>query len=90
MSGFVLVGGGAIPANLLARLGSLPIRYARVHGAPANESMQRVVDFAARQPVGAVELPDVQWLDMAELPWPFALSLRQPAIEAAAARILPN
>lgn len=90
VGGFLLVGGGAMPANLLQRVGPLPIRYARVHGSPANDGMQRVVEFAAGQATGAAERADVRWLDEQELPWPFALSLRLPALEAGAAACLPR
>jgi hypothetical protein len=90
VSGLVLVGGGAMPTNLLERARSLPIRYARVHGAPANEAMQRVIDFVNGRPADSAVPLNVRWLDVQELPWPFALSLRQAVLETAAAEHFPN
>ena len=90
VSGLVLVGGGAIPANQLERLGRLPIRYARVHGSPANEGMQRVIDYATKTNGGSAATLDVQWLDDLDLPWPFALSLRLPQLAACVLAHFPN
>lgn len=85
-AGLVLVGGGAFPRPVAVATAGLPVRFARVHGTPANDAMANLIDFCAQstEPKGL----DVRWLADGEAAWPLALPLHAAAIEAFAASVL--
>ncbi|MFN8825092.1 MAG: hypothetical protein ACK501_09000 [Planctomycetota bacterium] len=85
LSGVVLVGGGVFPRPIAVATAGLPVRFARVHGTPANDAMANLIDFCAQstEPKGL----DVRWLADGEAAWPLALPLHAAAIEAFAASV---
>lgn len=85
LAGLVLVGGGVFPRPVAVATAGLPVRFARVHGTPANDAMANLIDFCA-QSTEAKGL-DVRWLADGEPAWPLALPLHAAAIEAFAASV---
>lgn len=84
-AGVVLVGGGVFPRPVAAATAGLPVRFARVHGTPANDAMANLIDFCTQstEPKGL----DVRWLADGEAAWPVALSQHAAAVEAFAASV---
>ena len=86
VAGFVGVGGGAMAGPALLALGPLPVRLAAVRGF-GEESLQRVIDFAALQQGKPEWRGDIAWLGPERPPWPWALPALQGPIEAFARRL---
>lgn len=81
LDGLVLVGAGAMTGKALDALDGLPVRMQPVPGLVSSEGLVRSLDYAAPREL------DVLRLSERAAPWPFAVPLLQPEIEAFAARV---
>jgi hypothetical protein len=77
----VLVGGGTIAGPALLAHGALPIRVAAARGS-GEESLQRLVDFAAQKRADGSWSGDLAWLSPRRPPWTCALPLLAPELDA--------
>jgi hypothetical protein len=87
VSGLVLIGAGAISGQVLDALGALPVRMQPLRGSRSSEGMQRSLDYVLARTAAGAWRGDVERLAAREVPWPLALPLLQPELEAFALRL---
>jgi hypothetical protein len=87
ISGLVLVGSGALPAQAIANLGDLPVRYVALHGYPATMSVERTLQYLKLQQAAGKKLPDVAMLHARQEPWAFGVSRSLVEIRQFAKRV---
>ena len=90
ISGVVLVGGGAMPPNVIAKLGDFPVRYVSLHGYPGAIAIERTLQFLAAKPPEQQDANgtlDVAMLHERPEPWLFGVSRSLPELRRFATQV---
>ncbi|MCU0863169.1 MAG: hypothetical protein MUC36_05210 [Planctomycetes bacterium] len=82
VSALVLVGGGGVPGPAIDALGTVPLRFVRLHGVPAGDGLQRSLDHARLRAAELDPAPDVAWLTDGSPAWLFGSAAVAPALTA--------
>ncbi|MBX3461744.1 MAG: hypothetical protein KF830_01120 [Planctomycetes bacterium] len=87
LAGLVLVGSGGLSATVLDALGALRVRLQPVVGHRGSDGLERSLAYVAAQVAADKWHGDVARLSPREVPWPMAVPLLRPELEAFAAQL---
>jgi hypothetical protein len=87
VSGVVLIGGGAMPIQVLDKLDGLPVRFVSLDGYPASKSIDRLMTFVESRSEQQNEGLDLGRLHERPTPWLYGPAWSRPELTTFATRL---